>query len=212
MEGNQRHEAVWNARYRDAGDDYLFGKTPATFLARREKLFSKGERVFLVGDGDGRNSVWLAERGLEVMTIDIAAVAVEKAISLAASRKVKITTAIGDVTMPDWPPVDLHNRFDWVLGIFIQFVGGTKRARQFDAIKQLIRPGGRLLLHGYTPKQLDYKTGGPASLENLYTQKMLLEEFTNWEIEELIDYEEELAEGSRHNGRSALIGLIARKP
>ena len=41
---------------------------------------------------------------------------------------------------------------------------------------------------------------------------MLLEEFTTWEIEELIDYEEELAEGSRHNGGSALIGLIACKP
>jgi hypothetical protein len=98
------------------------------------------------------------------------------------------------------------------MGVFVQFVGGAARIKQFDAIKQLTRPSGRVLLHGYTPKQRDYKTGGPSQLENLYTEAMLREEFSGWTIEELVEYEEDLAEGIRHNGRSALIGMIAHKP
>lgn len=149
---------------------------------------------------------------MEVTAIDVAAIAVQKARSLAASRGVNISASVGDISVPEWPPVEMRGRFDWVLGVFIQFVGGAERIKQFDAIRQMTRPSGRVLLHGYTPKQLDYKTGGPSLLENLYTKEMLLEEFSGWKIEELVEYEEDLAEGIRHNGRSALIGMIARKP
>lgn len=212
MAKNQSQEAIWSQRYRDAGDDYLFGTTPALFLARREALFSPQTSAFLVADGEGRNSVWLAERGLEITAIDVAAIAVQKARSLAASRGVTISVSVGDISVLEWPPIEMHGRFDWVVGIFIQFVGGAERIKQFAAIKQMTRPSGRVLLHGYTPKQLDYKTGGPTLLENLYTKEMLLEEFSGWKIEELVEYEEDIAEGTRHNGRSALIGMIARKP
>ncbi|MFA4968722.1 MAG: class I SAM-dependent methyltransferase, partial [Sulfuritalea sp.] len=165
-----------------------------------------------VADGEGRNSVWLAEQGLDVTAVEISPVAVEKARRLAAGRKLDIRFLLGDMLAPDWPPQDLHNAFDWVVGVFIQFVGAADRARQFAAMKQLARPGGRILLQGYTPKQLDYRTGGPGDLENLYTREILIEAFAGWEIEELVDYEDDIAEGMGHKGRSALIGLVARKP
>ena len=79
-------------------------------------------------------------------------------------------------------------------------------------MKQLTAPGGRILLQGYTPKQLEYKTGGPSTIENLYTPDFLREAFSGWTIEELVEYEDELSEGIAHKGRSALIGVIARKP
>jgi hypothetical protein len=79
-------------------------------------------------------------------------------------------------------------------------------------MKQLACRGGRILLQGYTPQQLDYGTGGPGVLENLYTADILRTAFAGWEIEELVEYEDEIAEGSGHKGRSALIGLVARKP
>ena len=72
--------------------------------------------------------------------------------------------------------------------------------------------GGRILLQGYTPKQIEYATGGPGVPENLYTAELLREAFAGWEIEELVDYEDEVAEGRGHAGRSALIGMVARKP
>lgn len=79
-------------------------------------------------------------------------------------------------------------------------------------MKQLTDRGGRILLQGYTPKQLDYGTGGPGVLENLYTADILRAAFADWEIEELVDYEDEISEGCGHKGRSALIGMVARKP
>jgi cyclopropane fatty-acyl-phospholipid synthase-like methyltransferase len=117
-----------------------------------------------------------------------------------------------DMLAPRWPPAELHDAFDWVIGVFIQFVGAEWRERQFDVMKQLTRPGGRILLHGYTPKQLEFGTGGPSDVDNLYTPEILREAFAGWEIEELVAYEDDIAEGIGHRGRSALIGLVARKP
>jgi cyclopropane fatty-acyl-phospholipid synthase-like methyltransferase len=205
-------ESRWNNRYRDAGDQYLFGTEPNHFLAHRLGLLQNGRTALSVADGEGRNSVWLAEQGIDVTAVEISPVAVEKARRLAAGRKVELRFILADMLAPGWPPVELHGAFDWVVAIFIQFVGAEDRQRQFATIKQLVRPGGRVLLHGYTPKQLEYRTGGPSDVENLYTEAILREAFADWEIEELVEYEEDISEGLGHKGRSALIGLVARKP
>ena len=205
-------ESIWTNRYREAGEAYLFGTEPNRFLAHRADALQSGRTALSVADGEGRNSVWLAEQGLEVTAIEISAVAVEKARRLAQGRKVQVSFLQADMLAPGWPPAELHGAFDWVVGIFIQFVGPEWRDRQFDAMKQLTRPGGRILLQGYTVKQLEYRTGGPSAVENLYTDEILRDAFADWEIEELVEYEEDIAEGSGHKGRSALIGLVARKP
>lgn len=205
-------ETTWSNRYRDAGEQYLFGTEPNRFLAHRAALFQNGGNALSVADGEGRNSVWLAEQGLDVTAIEISAVGIEKARRLAAGRKVDVRFVLADMLSSGWPPAELHEAFDWVVGIFIQFVGPEDRARQFSVIRQLVRPGGRILLQGYTPKQLDYRTGGPSAVENLYTAAMLRDAFSDWEIEELVEYEDDISEGLGHKGRSALIGLIARKP
>lgn len=205
-------EAFWSARYRDAGDDYLFGTEPNRFLARRVELLRNGSSALSIADGEGRNSVWLAEQGLEVTAIEISSIAIEKARRLAVGRKVDVRLLQADMLAPGWPPADMIGTFDWVVGIFIQFVGPEWRDRQFEVMKQLTRPGGRMLLQGYTPAQLEYRTGGPSAVENLYTEDILRDAFADWEIEELVEYEDDIAEGAGHRGRSALIGLIARKP
>lgn len=207
---NDTPENPWNVRYREAGAAYLFGTAPNHFLAQRANLFAAGSKALLVADGEGRNSVWLAQRGLTVTALDISAIAVEKAKQLALRNQVVINSMVGDMMAPDWPPSDLHHGFDWVIGIFIQFTGAAGRAQQLAAMQKLTRPGGRIMLLGYTPKQLDYRTGGPSVLENLYTPALLRTAFAGWEIEELVEYEAEMSEGSGHHGPSALIGLVAR--
>ena len=208
----ENQENAWSNRYRDAGEHYLFGTEPNRFLAHRATLLQNGQTALSIADGEGRNSVWLAEQGLQVTAIEISPVAVEKARRLAAGRQVDVEFMLANMLAPDWPPPELHGGFDWVIGIFIQFVGPEARERQFAAMKQLTRPGGRILLHGYTPKQLDYKTGGPSAVENLYTLDFLQSAFADWAIEEIVEYEDEISEGLGHQGRSALIGLVARKP
>jgi SAM-dependent methyltransferase len=206
------HEAHWNARYAAAGDDYVFGTEPNRFLARRLALLEQGATAMSIADGEGRNSVWLADQGLDVTAVEISAVAVEKARRLAAGRNRKVDFVIADILSPSWPPQRFVNAFDWVIGIFVQFAKPDERKRQFAAMKHVTRPGGRILLHGYTPKQLEYRTGGPSAVENLYTADLLRQAFDDWIIEELAEYEDDIAEGAGHKGKSALIGLIARKP
>lgn len=205
-------KSIWSQRYENAGSDYLFGIEPNRFLAHRANLLQDGQSALSVADGEGRNSVWLAEQGLDVTAVEIAPVAIEKARRLAAGRGVAVNFVLADILAPDWPPPTMVDAFDWVVGIFVQFVNGKDRERQFAVMKALTRPGGRILLQGYSPKQLDYRTGGPSQVENLYTASFLREAFAGWTIEELVDYEDELNEGSGHKGRSALIGLVARKP
>ena len=78
-------ESVWTKRYQDAGEDYLFGTEPNRFLAHRADLLQEGRTALSVADGEGRNSVWLAEQGLEVTAVEISSVAVHKARRLAAA-------------------------------------------------------------------------------------------------------------------------------
>ena len=144
--------------------------------------------------------------------VEISPVAVAKARKLAAGRGVAVTLVVADLLAPDWPPATLENEFDWVVGIFIQFANSDERLRQFASMKRATRAGGRILLHGYTPRQLEYKTGGPPFVENMYTPEILRAGFADWTVEELVEYEDEIAEGSGHRGRSALIGMVARKP
>ena len=204
--------SIWSKRYSDAGKDYLFGTEPNRFLARHKALLQSGGSAISIADGEGRNSVWLAGLGLKVTAVEISAVAIEKARHLAAARKAEVEFIQADMLATSFPPTDLQGAFDWVIGIFIQFVGPQGRDRQFEVMKQLTRPGGHILLLGYTPKQLEYGTGGPSAIENLYTEDMLRAAFANWDIEELVEYEDTIAEGTGHLGRSALIGMVARKP
>jgi SAM-dependent methyltransferase len=205
-------ESFWNARYRDAGEQYLFGTAPNAFLAEHASLFKAGQTALSLADGEGRNSVWLARQGMAVTAVEISPVAVEKARKLAQAQRVSVDFRLEDMLSATWPPTSFHEHFDWVVGIFIQFADPVAREKEFACMKAVTRPGGRILLQGYTPKQLEYRTGGPSAVENLYTPDLLRQAFSDWVIEELVEYEAEIAEGTGHKGRSALIGLVARKP
>lgn len=203
----------WSDRYNNVGDQYLFGKEPNHYLkSHRDLIVSSGSSAMLVADGEGRNSIWLSEQGLRVAACDISPVAIEKAKKLSGSRDGKPDFICGDMLAEEFSERYLQESFDWVVGIFIQFTDAQERVKQFNLMKGLTRSGGRILLQGYTKKQLEYKTGGPSNLENLYTKEILEFAFADWEIEELREYEEVISEGLGHQGMSALIGMVARKP
>jgi SAM-dependent methyltransferase len=196
---------TWNKRF--AADGYLFGTEPNAWLREHAGVWSPGQRVLCVADGEGRNSVWLARRGLQVEAFDIAEVGVAKARRLAAERGVSVDFQVADCDGFAWP--EAH--YDGVAAIFVQFADPALRERLFAHMQRCLKPGGSLLLQGYTPKQLEYRTGGPPLLSHLYTADLLREAFAAMDIVELRDYEDDVAEGSGHHGRSALIGLVARR-
>lgn len=194
----------WNARY--ATKDYLFGTAPAQVLPRNAAFLPDTGRALAVADGEGRNSVWLARRGLDVTAFDFAENALAKARELARQQGVTVDFRQADADSFDWDA----EKFDLVAAIFVQFAGPPGRDAMFAGMIRALKPGGTLLLHGYTPKQLDYGTGGPPFVENLYTEELLRDAFGGLTILRLESYEAELDEGAGHSGRSALIDLVAR--
>lgn len=196
---------TWNQRF--AADGYLFGTEPNAWLREHAALWQAGQRVLCVADGEGRNSVWLAQRGVQVDAFDIAAVGVAKARQWADAQGVTVNFQIADCDSFAW--TEAH--YDGVAAIFVQFADPALRERLFANLQRCLKPGGTLLLQGYTPKQLEYGTGGPPLVSHLYTPDMLREAFAAMRIDELREYEADLAEGSAHNGRSALIGLVATR-
>lgn len=197
---------MWNERF--ATKDYVFGKAPSQFLEAQATHFAPGLTALAIADGEGRNSVWMAGQGMDVTAMEASPNAIAKARKLASEKGVEVLFQEADIFSYDWDAV----QYDRVVGVFFQFMGPKGRAEVFDGMKRATKPGGRVLLHGYTPKQLEYGTGGPKAEENLYTEEMLADAFHDWDILRLEAYERDLDEGAGHAGRSALIDLIAQKP
>jgi 2-polyprenyl-3-methyl-5-hydroxy-6-metoxy-1,4-benzoquinol methylase len=195
----------WDQRYR--APEYIFGTAPNRFLASQQSLFRPGQEVLDVACGEGRNSVWLASLGCHVLGVDVSPLALEKAARLALERKVAVTWSEADIRNWQWEPA----RFDAIVCIFIQFAEPGQRARVFDGLKATLKPGGMVVLQGYTPKQVEYKTGGPPQASHMYTATMLREAFAGFELLHLREHEDVLSEGTKHVGRSALIDLVARQ-
>jgi SAM-dependent methyltransferase len=199
-------KGTWNKRF--SADGFLFGLEPNRWLREHADAWQSGDRVLAVADGEGRNSVWLAARGLRVDAFDIADVGVAKARRLAAEQGVEVNFAVADIAQLEWP----ENAYDGVAAIFFQFAEPALRSRIFEGIVRCLKPGGTLVLQGYTPRQLEYRTGGPPFASHMYTPDLLREAFAGMEILEVREYEADLAEGTGHKGHSALIGLVARQP
>jgi SAM-dependent methyltransferase len=198
---------VWNQRFAGA-DGYLFGREPNRFLVEEAHRLKPGQSVLCLADGEGRNGVFLAQRGLDVLSVDISPVALEKGRRLAGERDVRLRFEEANLAAWTWRVA----AFDAVVGIFFQFAGPSLRARIFRAIQEALKPGGLLLLQGYRPEQLVYNTGGPPDVENLYTAELLREAFAGMDILHLRAHDDEIHGGSAHAGMSALIDLVARKP
>lgn len=196
---------MWDLRY--STDDYVFGTEPAMFLTTHAHLLPPGSNALVVADGEGRNSVYLAERGVEVTAMDVSAVGVEKARNLAAARGVTVDFHVADVLEWSWEPY----AYDAVVAVFIQFLDPEQRAAVFDGLQQTLRPGGRLLLHGYRVEQLTYNTGGPPVASHLYDADLIRTAFAKMDIATLDTYDAEIREGSGHAGMSALLDLVATK-
>ena len=196
----------WEARYSAPG--YAFGKAPNYFLVKCRSLLPAAGRVLAVADGEGRNSVWLAEHSLDVHATDFSPTALDKARALARERGVSVNFEIADVHNWAYPQA----AYDVVCEIFTQFSTPAERALKWAGMRKALKPGGLLIVLGYSPKQLAYGTGGPKQIDKLYTRSMLAEAFAGFQDMVFTEEELELQEGTSHGGMSAVIGLTCRKP
>jgi SAM-dependent methyltransferase len=198
--------ARWNARFQR--EDYLFGTAPNSFLAAQAGYFQPGQCALAIADGEGRNGVFLAKQGLKVLSVDFSPVALAKARRLAAREGVALETECADLAQWVWG----RERFDVIAGIFIQFADAKLRAHLFQQMHEALKPGGLIFIQGYRPEQIGYGTGGPKELDHLYTAAMLRKAFADFEILHLAEHDDVIHEGTGHDGMSALVDLVARRP
>lgn len=197
----------WSARYA-ASEGYLFGETPNHFLASVADLLPASGRALAVADGEGRNGVFLAERGLDVVSVDVSPIAQGRAGALATKRGVGLTLVQGDAHEWDYPAA----AFDVVAEIFTQFSSPEERALKWAGMRKSLKPGGVLVIQGYTTRQMERSSGGPRKLDNLYTEELLRGAFADYEVLRMAIEERALREGAGHEGMAFVIGMVWRKP
>lgn len=193
----------WDERY--SQEDFHFGTEPNGFLAEVSKSLPPG-RALCIADGEGRNSVYLAEQGRTVSAMDASAVGMRKANRLAAERGVTIETEIVDLADYDFGV----ETWDLIVSIFCHLPPAFRRDVHRRAAAGL-RHGGAFVLEAYTPEQLDYGTGGPPVAELLMTLDDLREDFAGLDIEIGREIVRDVVEGRGHRGEAAVVQVVARK-
>lgn len=153
---------AWNERYRAA--DRLWSATPNIFVADRLADQEPGAGLDLAS-GEGRNAVWLADRGWDMTAVDFSDVALERGRTL--SDRVEFIEA--DVF--SWEP---ERSFDLVLIAYLQ-VEAEPLAELVARARQWLNPGGELFLIGHDITNLDEGVGGPQVPDLLWDLDLMLE-------------------------------------
>jgi len=194
----------WDQRY--SGTVFAYGEQPNAFLKKQAYLLKPGMKALAVGDGEGRNGVWLAQLGLRVLSLDRSTVGLSKARSLARWCGVSLLTEEADLLTWQWP----EEEFDAVVSIFLHFAS-PDRERMHRAFMAALKPQGTLILVAFTPEQLSFNTGGPEQRELLYTAETLRHDFSGMNISWLREIVAPLNEGVYHHGMGAMVQLVASK-
>lgn len=194
----------WDERYRLAG--FLYGTEPNDFLRETVERIPAG-RVLMLGEGEGRNAVFLASLGYQVTAVDSSSIGLAKARQLADERGVSITTIAADLR-------DFRIENDVWDGIVSSFchLPADLRKTLHRSVVQGLKPNGALVLEGFSKAQLSYGTGGPPLLDLLYDLDELRNELFSLDFAHALTREREVREGSGHTGLSSVVQILAFKP
>jgi SAM-dependent methyltransferase len=196
--------AFWDDRY--AAEAYAYGEAPNAFVAEMAQQIPAGPRLCLA-EGEGRNAVFLARLGYRVTAVDQSAIGLTKALRLAEASGVVIETVHADLNSYRIMP----GAWAGIVATFAHLPPPLRR-KVHAAVVHGLKPGGVFILEAYTPAQLALGTGGPKVPELLMTLDNLRDELAGLEFVVAREIERDVTEGSFHQGRGAVVQILARRP
>ncbi len=195
-------KTMWDERY--ATENFAYGTEPNTFLREHAGLL-RGP-VLSLAEGEGRNAVYLASLGLEVLGVDSSAVGLAKARRLAATKGLPVQLQIADL-MTYTPPAQ---SFGSTVSIFAH-LPSRARERLHALVAQALRPGGIILVEGYSRAQIARSTGGPKDADMLLSLSEIEQDFAGFDVLISHEIEREVVEGTFHTGLATVVQFIAKK-
>jgi SAM-dependent methyltransferase len=194
----------WDQRY--SNDEYAFGTEANDFLREVSGDLAFGDTLVL-GDGEGRNGVFLAQLGHRVTTIDLSPIGVDKSRRLAAERGVSIDARVADLATFDMG----SEAWDSIVSIFCH-VPSSVRVAEYASIRRALRPGGRFVVESYDAANIGRGVGGPQDPDLTVELSELETEFASWNPEIHRAVERPIKEGPLHDGLSSVVQFVAVKP
>lgn len=196
--------AAWDRRYE--GEGFTFGAEPNLHLPAIASRLRPGMRALALGDGEGRNGVWLARQGLIVTSLDWSPVGVAKARALAAMQGVALDARVADLTTWDWP----ESGFDLIAWIYVHLPPADRDLVAAGAVRALA-PGGLLALECFSPAQEGRRSGGPKEAALLWNRAIAEAAFAELDVLELFEGAVLLDEGPKHQGLAEVVRALFRK-
>ncbi len=196
---------TWDQRF-SRSSAYLYGEQPNQWIASALPELPKGAKVLALADGEGRNSVWLAEQGYDVVNIDYSQVGLEKAQHLAQRRGVAIQTEYADLIAYPLPVA----HFDAVVCSFFH-LPSQYHALVWQKVIDAIKPNGYLLVQVFSHDQLPLNSGGPKDPDLLYRLEDWQNMLCSMQNQVLQQCQTQLDEGSLHQGVANVINIKSVK-
>jgi 2-polyprenyl-3-methyl-5-hydroxy-6-metoxy-1,4-benzoquinol methylase len=202
MKNKIKSAEMWDERF--DSEEYRYGKEANDFLKSNFQEITKG-KVLCIGEGEGRNSVFLAKQGYIVTALDYSSTGLKKVEKLALENKVEVELIHADITKYNFE----QNVWQGIVSIFCHIDEFSRKEVHKNCVTAL-STNGVFLLEGYSPNQLKYATGGPKSLNLLMDLTDIKYELSGLEFLHSQEIEREILEGSLHKGMGSVIQIIGK--
>jgi SAM-dependent methyltransferase len=192
----------WNERY--AEKEYVYGTQPNVFFKEQLDQLVAGN-ILLPAEGEGRNAVYAALQGWDVVAFDISTSGKEKAMQLSAAQKVVVDYQITSV-------LDFKTdiKFD-TIGLCYTHFPVEIRKDAFQHLLKFLKPNGTVIFEAFAKAQLGKPSGGPKYIEMLFSIEEIKDEFPELEFKLLEEKTIELSEGNYHKGKAEVIRFLGLK-
>jgi len=194
-------QEFWNSKF--SRDGFLYGLKPNAFISSKIKSFPKNAKILCLGEGEGRNAIFLAKKGFEVTAIDASDIGLEKLKQRAKEEDLEIKTILMDLN--DW---EANEKYDVIVASYLH-MHKEERDSLFEKIEDSLCDDGIFVAEFFSKNQLKYNSGGPKDEDLLYTTKDF-KAFALYEneVKEIVTI---LDEGKGHQGEASVIRVEVKK-